>query len=349
MRHDTTFTAGTSSRTVTVKVVSAEVRAVIFTSDHGVLIDYNTDYVGEGGTEFSPRGWQKSPAKNNPITHQMGQNVTVDVKLVVEPPGVDFELLSAGDIVYPTGSGTATGSEQAVSLTSTTTLYDFIFKTVGSTTWSVRFGGGLVCATETSGPHTIYGLLGVPTGDEPTLKRVSGVVDLVSPAPTELNVGVSLRNYLRHQLNVANPIGQTSPWRPLDPSSPGYDCLSLASTALKALQIVGGSGGTDTAMPSTNANYSDTETSNCNIHGTETLVVMDAGPNLFEGCLTVNVPYGGFTITKYIPFWPYGGVYDSKRDVIAAWVAAGRRPEWWNNIGYNVCNAYGRISPVPMY
>jgi len=347
--HIITFTAGTSSRTVTIKVVSAEVKAVLFTSDHGVLTDYNTDYVGEGGTVFSPRGWQKSPAANNPVTHQMGSHLTVNVKLVVEPSGVDFKLLSTGDIIYPTGSGTATGTEQMVSLTSTTPLHDSTSKTVGNTTWSVRFGGQIVCATETSGPHTIYGLLGVPTGDEPTLKRVSGVVDLVSARATELTVGVGLRNYLKDQLSVGNPLGQTSPWRPLDPSSPGYDCLSLAKTALKALQIVGGSGGTDTAMPSTDADYSDYETSNCNIHGTESLVVMDSGPNLFEGCLTVNVPYAGLWITKYIPFWPHGGVYDTKRDVIAAWVAAGKRPEWWNNIGYNVCNAYGRVSPVPMY
>ena len=159
--------------TVNVLVVYAVINEVDFTSDPGVLTDYNTDYSGSGGTVYSPRGWVNGGA-NNPITHTQGQSVSINATVCVQPSGVAFNLTGTGPIgalsFQQTGL-TSTGTNQSVAMTSNGTLAAQIDILNDSISWSVVVNG-LSFNAGSSGPHKIYVTWGAP-GSGPTLKRVS--------------------------------------------------------------------------------------------------------------------------------------------------------------------------------
>jgi hypothetical protein len=107
----------------TIYVVKAEIKSVTFTSDHGVLNNWDTNFADSAGTVYNPRGWQKNPLINNPITHTQGVRITANATVKVEPMGIGFDLdgdSSVGALVFRTPDQISTGSDQAIEVTSET-------------------------------------------------------------------------------------------------------------------------------------------------------------------------------------------------------------------------------------
>ena len=170
-------------------VIKVEVKSVTFTSDHGALTDYNTDYAGAGGTVYDPRGWQKVPPKNNPITHEKGQTVSANVTVKVEPSGMVYELHGDSDLSaldFSKTGQTSTGADQTISVTggSLEGNVDILEKSIS---WSAKLTGpepDVPCSMGSSGAHKIYVTWGTP-GSGSTLKRVNYVCDEAKPASTK--------------------------------------------------------------------------------------------------------------------------------------------------------------------
>ena len=151
---------------VEVTAVSAEIKSVLFTSDHGVLRDNNTDWT-DTGTVYDPRGWRKSPAANNPISHTQGEYITADVVICVEPSGVEFSLEGDGPIDaldFVADAETSTGADQTIYVSSTSALPGAVDTLDHSIDWTALAGSSASadCYAGASGSHKIYVTHGTP-------------------------------------------------------------------------------------------------------------------------------------------------------------------------------------------
>lgn len=148
--------------TIDVKAISAEVKSVIFTSDHGLLRDYVP--ATNSGDLFSPRGWRKDPAANNPISQTMNTSLVANVVICVKPAGVTYSLESTVSnfcaLALSAGSAASTGSDQTLTATSYVVLPDCVFVDEDSTVWTLGNISGasssLSINAGTSGPHKVY-------------------------------------------------------------------------------------------------------------------------------------------------------------------------------------------------
>ncbi len=143
--------------------------SVIFTSDHGVLIDYTNDFGGADGQVFNPRGWT-ADGTNNPIPHPKGTNLTANVTFCVRPAGVEFDLTGQGFFAYftfHTNDLTSSGADQTQSLTADDPLLDQVVVYNSSIDWSIM-AGGVEFPMTSSGPHKVYVTWDQP-GEDPTL------------------------------------------------------------------------------------------------------------------------------------------------------------------------------------
>jgi hypothetical protein len=121
-------------------VPKVELKAVIFTSDHGVLRDYNSDFNGSGVTVYSPRGWVKGGA-NNPVSHTRQTNVSVNVVVCAQPAGVNLSLngtCAIPGLSFPSTAFVSTGSDQSVPVTSSQTLLRMVDIPNTSVSWAVN-------------------------------------------------------------------------------------------------------------------------------------------------------------------------------------------------------------------
>lgn len=162
----------------TIQVV---LKSVVFTSDHGVLTDYNSSFNGSGGTVYTPRGWVKgwwlTGGANNPVSHTRGQKVTVNVVVSAKPAGMNLSLSGTGTapgLSFPSTPFLSTSSDQSVLLTSSQALQQRVDVLNQSVSWTVAVPGGASLSIGSSGPHTIFVTWGDP-GAGPTMKRVNYV------------------------------------------------------------------------------------------------------------------------------------------------------------------------------
>ncbi|MFC1461382.1 hypothetical protein ACFLQR_02545 [Verrucomicrobiota bacterium] len=169
---------GDSGASTNVVALQVNVKYLTFTSDHGVLTDYNTDFAGSGGTVYNPRGWQKDPATNNPISHTQGETISANAGVCGKPPGKSCTLKGdgAGALNFPKTGFTSTGSDQAVPVTASTNLDSKVDILDYSITWTATISNVVVCSSsEVSGSHKIYVTWGTPAGGGYTEKRISWV------------------------------------------------------------------------------------------------------------------------------------------------------------------------------
>ncbi|NOT02644.1 MAG: hypothetical protein HOP29_18720, partial [Phycisphaerales bacterium] len=147
--------------------VKVELLALQFDSDHGEMLDNNTDF-NPTGTLFAQPEWGPiaTPPRNNPISHTMGLGVDVIVFLSVMPQDMPAESYAlVGTSTTPGFSfGTVLslgGGLNIESVTSTGVLEPKIQTIEPMIEWRVA---GPVCdiVIATSGPHTVYVTIGTP-------------------------------------------------------------------------------------------------------------------------------------------------------------------------------------------
>jgi len=226
---------------VKVVIYRVELKAVVFTSDHGVLTDYNTDFAGSGGTVYDPRGWRKNPAANNPISHTMGGRLTASITVKVEPSGLSFDLTGDGPDNYvdfsKTGN-TSTGADQAVSDSANADLPGTAGTLSKSISWAIVLTDPSTDINEpvgASGAHTIFVLAGTPGDGTPTRKRIDWVCT-TAPASSEPGIDTLLHNGVANSTTFDGS-GGTDGWALLDGGS--GDCDNQARCMEYAHELMG--------------------------------------------------------------------------------------------------------------
>ncbi len=316
-------------------VVSADLKSVVFTSDHNVLTDNNADW-GDGGTVYNPRGWQKSPLENNPITHTKASNASVTVTIKVMPAGLKFDLVGssvAAALNFSTNNLTSTGSDQFVLLTSTAAMPNNIDIIDQSISWVVKTAGmvNVTCAAGPSGPHKVYVTWDEPSGSVATEKRVADVCEAAYGQASLDGCADAISAHLAsfaYDLNTDQVFGPSPIWL-LHAGGPySSQCPGLAVFINKHFQLLGlGEGvikycralpeGTYAAQD-TGSSYNRTITGGLYYHPsptthsaispTEFLCHLDGGenPNNYEATCLFNGKYYAVGV----------GVFDTPRDVV---------------------------------
>ena len=220
-----------------VTIVKAEIKAVTFTSDHGLLTDYNSDFAGAGGAPFNPRGWQSGSffglfAKNNPVSHTKGLQVSANVVAKVEPSGVTFDLEGTSAALYFRFVNTgvvSTGEDQTISVTSQGQLPNAIGIHDNSIDWKIKVGSSDYCDDGSSGPHKIYVTWGNP-GPGPTLRRIDWVCSSARDASSPYDIADMLQDAVHDGTTFGNTTAEG--WALLDGGSGLCDylagCMELA-------------------------------------------------------------------------------------------------------------------------
>jgi hypothetical protein len=307
-------TAGTSVKSNVIVVVKTEVKAVTFTSDHGVLTDYNTDFAGGGGTVYTPRGWQKNLAQNNPITHTQGVKVSANVTIKVEPTGVTFNLAGSGTALnFSTNGVVSTGADQILPVTSTAALAAQVDIINESVNWTATFGGagGLSCGAGASGSHKIYVLWGSP-GAGPTLKRIDWACTEAQGAVSITAAAVKFRDGIASSPGYSVPrVWNLDSWQFLDSGDHG-DCITLAKLAREGLVMIGIPSDHRWSYPTADGTTGFPAVSGNSCHNVATKVFQYLGEsfnaklvypgNNFEGFFTVSDP----DIKAYTIYTPGG-------------------------------------------
>lgn len=122
------------------KKPSAELCSVTFDSDHGVLRDNNTTWGDEGNLCPEPE-WEAG--QGWPMSHTMGEALRITVSVKVTPKGAPFDLAGVGGGLSFSGSSSATGIEQDVTMQSTGTLPNHVGVFQPTFTWTIELGDGI--------------------------------------------------------------------------------------------------------------------------------------------------------------------------------------------------------------
>lgn len=158
--------SGTTTTNGAFTIVQTAVKSVEFTSDHGVMLTNNVDWMDNGVLYPSPE-WIANSSTNSPITHTKNQTIQMTVKVIVKPAGLTFKLQGTGPDAYVSflsGDNLSTGSEQDVSVTANAPLPNIVTILADKTiAWSIVVNGtNLSCGSASSGPHKIYVTYGTP-------------------------------------------------------------------------------------------------------------------------------------------------------------------------------------------
>jgi hypothetical protein len=332
------------SVTWTLYAVGAEVKAVIFTSDHGVMTDWDSDYAGSGGTVYNPRGWRKTPPANNPISHTKGLNISANVVICVQPAGVSFTLDGDGPVTaldFSAGGQTSTGSDQTISVTSTGPLEAKVYTTGGSIVWTIKDVGGTggpTVGAGTSGPHTVYVTWDTPADGTATVHRIKWVCNKADGQTTK----EACVDAIWHGVAGGTTFGlgppQTDGWALLDGGR--GDCDNQARCMSYAVLVLGaGPAEVDYVRASTDEDVSDLETRYCSEDGEEWLYLdFDPGPgmnrNNYEGCCRTSDPVHWYAITPEIKA-------DSGFLILCALANEHGVTQWWFWDAYELCTQDG--------
>ena len=238
---------GPKTDTIVVKVIKAEIKKVIFTSDHGLMTDEFSSFSNSGGTVYNPRGWVKGGA-NNPISHTQGASISANVNVCVEPSGESFTLTgeSTNSVLNFSGSGSSTGSDQDVSVTASSALPAKIDTlTDQSITWKIKKDGTELCSETSS--HTIYVTWGTPPTTGSTRKRIDWACIASHDATSISTAATKIRDKVRGEITFNGEIESLNAWLLMANPSVGADCYSLANVCVEGLNILGISADKDKA------------------------------------------------------------------------------------------------------
>jgi len=168
---------GTISTVVT--IIKTTLEEVVFTSDHGVLRNYNTDFEGDGSPAdvFNPRGWKAGMIGSNPITHTRNQNTEIAVRAKVEPANINYTLAGSSPNLYANFEPiqvTSSGQTQLIFFESQGLLPDNVNILYPSIIWKFSVEGKAYGEAKRLNQQ-IYVTWGTPSvhdGSHATIKRI---------------------------------------------------------------------------------------------------------------------------------------------------------------------------------
>ncbi len=229
--------------------ILGEVRIVRFDSDHGLMLDNNTDYEPTGNPFVEPE-WSpnSTPPRNNPISHTMDQNVTARLFVVVQPadaPATTYQLVGTSATAgFNFSDGvTLNGGINLISVTSDDKIEKIIRKSTPSIEWTFSGPPGGCEFSTTTGPHTVYVTMGTPIdwGFEEftvTQKRMERAVQQAGAA-NSLNPHEIVKTVIQAQgFNLLQFAPTGKAWEVPDIAG-GVDCQSIVRFAKKVAKQVG--------------------------------------------------------------------------------------------------------------
>jgi hypothetical protein len=274
-------------------VMKVETRSAIFRSDHGRLTDWKTNFARSRGRWYKPRGWQKTPPKNNPISHTQGKKVTLWVGMLGQPAGLSCTVEGDGPIAaldFAKKSFTSTGSPQSFQRVSKGKLpkkVDILNHPIQWTS-TIAAAGNTCTYGDKSGPHKIYVTWGRPRRSTPTEKRIEWVCTKAKGQNSKVKCCDKLWDGVAADANFGS--GRTDGWALLDGGS--GDCDNLARCMMYAVEVLGAGPATVRAVcASTNKGAGkclDLETRWRGGRRQYLVMDFDTGPgykwNAYEGC-----------------------------------------------------------------
>ena len=340
---ETTVTASccSTSMTVNVWIISAQIKSVAFTSDHHLMNTNNSDWT-DTGILYGKPDWVANSSTNNPISQTMNTTVSVTTTVNVQPAGLPFDLTGSSSSAFlsfsKTGNG-ASGSDQGIAMNSTGNLPNSVGIQSGSISWTISaFGGAFNCASATSGAHKIYVTYGTPSGSVVTETRIGFVCNAAS-GKTALGdcadaVVASLSS--AYDLNSSDVNGPNPVWL-LHDGNHSSQCPGLALYVSKHFEMLGlGAGTTEYCHANADGTYGTSTppaiirscasgdnghpnpTPHADVSSSELLCHWDGsvppGPNAFEAACLFNGYYyalgrGGNckkNTPKEVVYWAFG-------------------------------------------
>jgi len=310
-----------ASFSIDVWVISALLKSLQFTSDHGLMTTNNSDWT-DCNFLFSKPDWVASPYTNNPISQTMNTSVAVLATVNLQPAGFPFDILgdgSQGFFQFSKIGCSNAGGDCTIAMNSMTTLPGKVAINSDSIYWDLYadFGRGepFNCLSTTSGPHTVFTTYSFPVGSSPATEArmqyicsntlaggyssTNGIVNAIGPITTGSTCFRWTNGMWGHPyytawelLGYTNSSGQTFH---------GGDCFVEATLMSYELDMLGVSNSTPIRVYPCHTNWTamvnnGPETST---NGFGNLIYYEGGSNTlnyFEGCC---VYYG--------QYWP--GLY----------------------------------------
>lgn len=305
-------------------VISAVIKSLQFTSDHGVMTTNNSDWTDCSATFQKPEWVADASHPSFPISQTKNTTVTVNLTFNIQPAGVPFNLTgSSGSSFLNFGrSDTSSGSDQSEPLTGGS-LPNQIGSPSDNISWSIdAFNGVFNCTSASSGPHKIYVTYDTPTGSATTEHRISKVCTIASGKTTIndienaigtedmgltwWNADLSLQGSANYNNaweimgfnNLVDTIGISGAHYTVGQWITGADCISCAKLMVFKLGMLGIAGATTVGVCPCHNNWDALISGYSEIDSTYGRLIYydNSKPNVFEGCCVFNGHYwtGGF-------------------------------------------------------
>lgn len=246
-----------------VPVAEVVIDNVTFTSDHGVLRDYNDDFESGGVPFGEAEWWSMGPAF--PITHTMDSPVSASVRVLGRPGNYRLRGRSLTQTFEETPFSIGASGIENVPVTSTTSLPRKIFKSTLSIYWEVlvtNSDGTSSVMTNATSANPNYTIAGKPIEAGPvheaTLRRMERAVQYASTTET-LDPVLLLRRVMGSLGAFNASAGLPNAWYAPDPASArptgqdwpsadGADCQTIVRFGRKVCYMVGLGGGGASGM-----------------------------------------------------------------------------------------------------
>ncbi len=223
-----------------VTIVRMTLKSVAFTTDHGVMTDYMSDFGGVGGSVYTNPEWIRDDyGRNFPMSHTQGASLGATVTLKVEPAGVTFNLIGEGPeacLSFHQNGLFSTGSDQQVTVTADAPLPPQVQTLSGTVSWKITVSG-VDCSGASSGAHKAYVTWGIPTGGGYTERRIEWVCSNAAGATTQVACADNLHTAVAAQTTFGP--GQIDGWALLDGPDRTGDCGRQANCMAQAVNILG--------------------------------------------------------------------------------------------------------------
>ncbi len=177
-----------ASADVNIILYKTDLKAITFTSDHGLMRDNNSDF-SSSGSVFSEPEWVPV-SRNYPISHTMDSNVKVKLEFEILPvnlPSTIFNIIGTGTLGLNFNENVnLSGGSNFISITASERTERKIQKIMENISWVVSLNNS-ICTEQVSDAHTIYSTLGTPRNDDiakhrVTQKRMARAVEAASGA-----------------------------------------------------------------------------------------------------------------------------------------------------------------------
>jgi len=234
---------GPCDDTVKLTVIDFKLKALSFSSDHGLMLDNNTDFEPTG-TAFAEPEWLpgSTPPRNYPISHTKATNVQVSLLVFVNPldtPTLNYTVTGVGSAAGFNFATTAPlpGGPTFLNLTSTDRIDDKIQEIDATIQWNTTMGG-CTYLDENTGPHKVYVTAGTPrdttvSAHIVTQKRMERAVQQASAA-NSLNPHEIVKTVIQAQRFQYN-VPRMNAWTVPDGNS---DCQTIVRFAEKVAKMV---------------------------------------------------------------------------------------------------------------